>query len=146
MGFEPYYAAQRGPKVRRVTTLRPTQHRATSQARLRARDHCTSSTLIGGKGGAGPSSLHTWLTQCLLFGPVHTRSQVTWAQSVQSQPLRTWKVGHTTSHGFPSLKSQAWHECLHGNTFWRWGLSAMSKVGQSKHQTQLSTQVLRMFA
>jgi hypothetical protein len=26
--------------------------------RLRARDHFTSSTLIGGKGGAGPSSLH----------------------------------------------------------------------------------------
>ena len=25
---------------------------------LRALDHCTSSTLIGGKGGAGPSSLH----------------------------------------------------------------------------------------
>ena len=29
--------------------------------RLRARDHYTSSTLIGGKGGAGPSSLHTTL-------------------------------------------------------------------------------------
>ena len=28
---------------------------------LRARDHYTSSTLIGGKGGAGPSSLHTTL-------------------------------------------------------------------------------------
>ena len=26
---------------------------ATSHMRLRARDHCTSSTLIGGKGGAG---------------------------------------------------------------------------------------------
>ena len=36
--------------------------RATSHTRLRARDHCTSSTLIGGKGGAGPSSLlHTTL-------------------------------------------------------------------------------------
>ena len=33
--------------------------RATSHMRLRARDHCTSSTLIGGKGGAGPSLLHT---------------------------------------------------------------------------------------
>jgi hypothetical protein len=34
--------------------------RATSHMRLRARDHFTSSTLIGGKGGAGPSSLlHT---------------------------------------------------------------------------------------
>jgi hypothetical protein len=36
--------------------------RATSHMRLRARDHYTSSTLIGGKGGAGPSSLlHTTL-------------------------------------------------------------------------------------
>jgi hypothetical protein len=33
--------------------------RATSHTRLRARDHYTSSTLIGGKGSAGPSSLHT---------------------------------------------------------------------------------------
>jgi hypothetical protein len=33
--------------------------RATSHTRLKARDHYTSSTLIGGKGGAGPSSLHT---------------------------------------------------------------------------------------
>ena len=35
--------------------------RATSHTRLRARDHHTSSTLIGGKGGASPSSLHTML-------------------------------------------------------------------------------------
>jgi hypothetical protein len=35
--------------------------RATSHTRLRTRDHCTSSTLIGGKGGVGPSSLHTML-------------------------------------------------------------------------------------
>jgi len=35
--------------------------RATSHTRLRTRDHYTSSTLIGGKGGAGPSSLHTTL-------------------------------------------------------------------------------------
>ena len=39
-----------------------TRPRATSHMRLRARDHCTSSTLIGGKGGAGSSSLlHTML-------------------------------------------------------------------------------------
>jgi hypothetical protein len=31
------------------------------KAALTACDHCTSSTLIGGKGGAGPSSLHTTL-------------------------------------------------------------------------------------
>jgi hypothetical protein len=35
--------------------------KATSHTRLRARDHYTSSTLIGGKGGAGPSSLHSAL-------------------------------------------------------------------------------------
>ena len=35
--------------------------RATLHTRLRARDHYTLSTLIGGKGGAGPSSLHTTL-------------------------------------------------------------------------------------
>jgi hypothetical protein len=35
--------------------------RATSHTRLRAHDHYTSSTLIGGKDGAGSSSLHTTL-------------------------------------------------------------------------------------
>jgi len=35
--------------------------RATSHMRPRARDHYTPTTLIGGKGGAGPSSLHTTL-------------------------------------------------------------------------------------
>ena len=35
--------------------------RATSHTRLRAHDHFTSSTLMGGKGGAGSSSLHTTL-------------------------------------------------------------------------------------
>ena len=35
--------------------------RATSHTRPRACDHYTSSTLIGGKGGVGPSSLHTML-------------------------------------------------------------------------------------
>ena len=34
---------------------------ATSYTRLRAHGHCNSSTLIGGKGGAGPSLLHTML-------------------------------------------------------------------------------------
>ena len=33
--------------------------RATSHTRLRARDYYTSSTLVGGKGGAGLSLLHT---------------------------------------------------------------------------------------
>ena len=37
--------------------------RATSHMRLRAYDHYTSSTLVGGKGGASPSSLHTTLEE-----------------------------------------------------------------------------------
>ena len=35
--------------------------RVTSHTRLRARDHHTSHTPIGGEGGAGPSSLHNML-------------------------------------------------------------------------------------
>jgi hypothetical protein len=35
--------------------------RATSHMRLRVCDHYTSSTLIGGKGGVSPSTLHTTL-------------------------------------------------------------------------------------
>jgi hypothetical protein len=47
-------------KTSRVTSRStPTHFRATSYTRLTARDHHTSSTLIGGKGGAGPSLLHT---------------------------------------------------------------------------------------
>ena len=40
----------------RVLPIMPTSH-----TRLRTRDHYTSSTLIGGNSGAGPSSLHTRL-------------------------------------------------------------------------------------
>jgi hypothetical protein len=43
-------------KLIELVTLRATPH-----TRLSARDHYTSSPLIGGKGGAGPSSLHTTL-------------------------------------------------------------------------------------
>ena len=50
------------------TTLRVTSH-----TRLTTRDHYTSSTLIGRKGGGGPSSLHTTLegptqyVKCFMF-------------------------------------------------------------------------------
>jgi hypothetical protein len=39
----------------------PLNLRATSHMSMRARDHRTSSTLIGGKGGVDPSSLHNTL-------------------------------------------------------------------------------------
>jgi hypothetical protein len=60
--------------------------RATAHTRLRARDHCTSRTLtlIGGKGGAGPSSLHitlngpTELSECKM--DVNSTWILTWHQ------------------------------------------------------------------
>ena len=39
---------------------------------LRAHDHYTSSTLIGGKDGAGPSSLHTTLEGPTKWAPTST--------------------------------------------------------------------------
>ena len=50
-GFDKLRAGSHGSQVRRVT----------SHTRLRARDHCTSSSHIGGKRGASPSLLHTML-------------------------------------------------------------------------------------
>ena len=41
-------------------------------------------------------------------------------------------------------KSQGWHECLHGNTFWKWGSRLVVKVGSNKlvfWSTQFWTQV-----
>ena len=47
--------------ITRYVCVSSIKARATSHTRLRARDHYTSSTFIGGKGGVGPSSLHTTL-------------------------------------------------------------------------------------
>ena len=44
--------------------------RATSHMRPRACDHYTSNTPIGGKGGAGPTSLHTTLEGPREYGNV----------------------------------------------------------------------------
>ena len=55
-------SAETDPCPGRVLGLIGQSLRATSPARLRARDHHTSGTLVGGKGGASPSSLlHTTL-------------------------------------------------------------------------------------
>jgi hypothetical protein len=48
-------------KLGSLTTTECPCVRATSHTRLRAHDHYTSSTLVGGKGEPGPSSLHTML-------------------------------------------------------------------------------------
>jgi hypothetical protein len=60
--------------------------------RLRAHDHYTSSTLIGGKGGASPSSLHTTLE-----GPteyVHARWDVkpTWIPTWHRMDHVPWSL------------------------------------------------------
>ena len=64
IGFRWFYHIQYHPlstlwwncPMRRRISIRVTSH-----MRLRANDHYTSNTLIGGKGGASPSSLHTTL-------------------------------------------------------------------------------------
>ena len=48
------------------------------------------------------------LTYHFTQGP---KSQVTQGQSMQSQPLRPWKLGLTTSHGVPSPKSLNVNPC-----------------------------------
>ena len=54
-----YYSGSIRKLVNNLQLLWSTCLRGASHARLRARDHYTPSTLIGGKVGAGPSSLHT---------------------------------------------------------------------------------------
>ena len=46
---------------RNINNIEWSELKATSHMILRACDHYTSSTLIGGKGGAGPSLLHASL-------------------------------------------------------------------------------------
>ena len=65
------------------------------------------------------------------------KSQVTWGQSMQSQMLRAWKWGLTSSHGVPCLKSQGW----------RWGSGLMLRVESSKKLAPiLNTSAVNIFA
>ena len=88
----------------------------------------------------GVWSTHTH-PPCLNLGPLHMhpKSQGTPSQSVQSQPLRARKLGLTTTHEVPSLKSPTWHGCLDGNTFWgvRFGACVHNRV---KQKTTLNSQ------
>jgi hypothetical protein len=66
---------------------------------------------------------------------LHTRSQVTWCQSMQSQPLRAWKLGLTTSHGVPSIKSQVtWCQFVQSQPLrtWRLGFTPSHMVSSLK--------------
>ena len=57
------------------------------------------------------------------------KSQVTWCRSMQSQLLRAWNFGLTTSHRVPSPKSQGWHGYLFDNTFIEVRLGTYKKLG-----------------
>ena len=68
--------------------------RATLHTRLRARDRCTPSTLVGGKGGAGPSSLHTTLegpTECVKCKMMDVKS--TWISTWHRMDRVSWSLG-----------------------------------------------------
>ena len=60
------------------------------RARERARDHHTSSTLVGGNGGAGPSSLHTPLKGPMEY--VNARWIPTWHRMDHVNLMVTWTL------------------------------------------------------
>ena len=76
--------------------------RATSHTRLRARNHYTSSTLIGGKGGVGPSSLRTTLE-----GPTEYITEC--KMDVKSAWIPTWhRVDYVSWSLGPFSKTTSW--------------------------------------
>ena len=65
-----------------------------THTRPRARDHCISSTLIGGKRGAGPSSRHTTLFEGAteyVNGKMDVKS--TWIPTWHSMDHVSWSLG-----------------------------------------------------
>ena len=51
----------------------------------------------------------------------------------ENNVMGCWELSLRASlHGVPSPKSSVWLGCLHGNTFWRWGLGLVSRVWWSK--------------
>jgi hypothetical protein len=90
--------------------------RATWHTRLSARDHYTSSTLIGGKGGAGPSSLHITLEGPTEYVNAYMDSymasngscfMVTWT-IFQKPPLGGRPNTKPGDHGTPNVHNR-WH-------------------------------------
>ena len=61
--------------------------------RLRARDHYASSTLIGGKGGAGPSSLHTTLEGPMEYVNARWMLKSTWIPTWHQMDYVSWSLG-----------------------------------------------------
>ena len=87
----------------RVRFIHLKQVRATSHTRPRARDHCTSSTLIGGKGTAGPK-----------FAPSHYARGADGVRECKMEVEFTWtSTCHQMDHVSWSL------ELLSKTTSWR---------------------------
>jgi hypothetical protein len=121
--------------------------RATSHTNLRACDDYTSSTLIGGKGGAGPSSLHT-----MLEGPTEYVT-ARWMSSLHRFLHGIeWIMfhGHMGDHGTPNAHNHffillyhvwgpAWIK-IHCNSIW---LKAWSHI--TSHYTWGSVTTLHDF-
>ena len=98
---------EQGELTTTVLQLQMNRVRATSHRILRALDHYTSSTLFGGKGGAGPSSRHTTLE-----GPTEYTSAC--KMDVKSTWIPTW---HQMDHVSQSLglfsKTTSWRQAYH---------------------------------
>ena len=122
-----WYQSNVGVQLRKSNRITPTY--LISVASSSVTFHICYSFLLGVK-----SKKETWVftatTKTMGRGVPSSKSQVTWGQSMQSPPLKAWKLRLTTSHGVS--KSQVRHECLHDNTFWRWGLELVLRVGSSK--------------
>ena len=67
--------------------------RATSHKKLRARDHYTSSILIGGKGGAGPTSLHTMLEGLTEYVNARWMVKSSWVPTWHRMDHVSWSLG-----------------------------------------------------
>jgi hypothetical protein len=67
--------------------------RATSHTKLRACDHCTSSVVIGRKGGAGPSSLHTMLEGPMEYVNARWMQKSTWSLEWHQMNHVSWPLG-----------------------------------------------------
>jgi hypothetical protein len=83
--------------------------RATSHTRPRARGHYISSTLIGGRGKVGPSSLHTTLEgsteYVILHGFLHGIQWIMFhghLEYSQKLPLGGWPNRKPRDHGIPT--------------------------------------------
>ena len=117
--------------------------RVTSHTWLRARDHYTSSTLIGGKGRAGPSSLHTTLEGTTKYVKStwsltrHRMVHVSWSLGLFSKPPLGGRPNtKSRHHGTPNAHNRwlilfyhgwgpAWMK-NHKNSIWLWVWSHMT--------------------